>query len=788
MQQSRQLYIYPNARSIRAALEKELNQNQILPKFVTIGEFEKKIVRVKNRIFIDEDTRVIVLKEASDFEKFKELKIEREFLSFLKNSSFILSFFDELSIEKVSFEELESADYYALYQEHIAILKQLHSNYTKLLDSYGYCDKVNLISNYQLNSSYIKSYDLILLHLEGYLSNFEMELFEKVASMTELQIEFKSNKFNQKMIDKFKKMGLKLECGYRYKISLSKQKIIYKKRIEAPTTKFHTFSSNSRVLQVAFVKKSIYDFIKNGIDPSNIAVIVPDASFVKYLMLFNDENIFNFAMGLPFVDSYIYKRLEALYLFLSEQNLQNFYRLKRLGFEFESGFELLNEFKGFDSFEEFESKILKIANLQDDEYSKLFLKELYLFQKLYNSLKGREFREILHLLLERVKKSAIDDVRGGKVTVLEPLESRGVEFEGVIVVDFNDSIVPNRSSKDLFLSSDLRKLCSMPTIQDRQNLQKYLYSSLFERAKYVNISYVEDEQSMPSRFLDELGIEYSNSDDSYIENLHTILFENHPQKEHFLKEYLILEYDFTKVKLSASRLKTFLECKRRYYYRYIANLDEVSLPREKRDQRDIGIMLHSILNSFYKKKDHISDADELLLYLQKKLYQEIKDDISFKFQVDLWLERLKEFAKSEVLHFQEGFRVLDTEVDMSRNFGEFKIAGKIDRIDIKDGKINVIDYKSGNINFGTAKSLEKWTDFQLQFYYLLSSQRGDVENCYYYDLKEAKLFSDPLFSQKLELLKMKLELLKPKTHNFTLCEDIKNCTFCPYKMLCDRDG
>jgi inactivated superfamily I helicase len=788
MQPSRQLHIYPNARSIRYALKKKIKTDQILPKLTTIGEFEKKIVRVKNRIFIDEDTRVLLLREASRFEDFKALKIDREFLSFLKNSSFILSFFDELSIEKVSLDDLESADYYASYQEHIAVLRQLRSNYIKLLESYGYCDKVVLPNLYQINHSYIKDYDLILLHLEGYLSKFELDLFEELSKNKRVEIELKTNRFNQKMIDEFNKLGFDLSLGYLYRINLSEREIVSAKSLEKTDTKFSTFSSNSRVLQVAFVKKSVYDLLKKGVDPSQIALITPDSSFVKYLMLFDDENLFNFAMGMPFVDSKIYKKLEAIYLYLIEQSIQNSFRLRRVGVEFKDRTEFLKNFGKFDRFEDFEAKILEFVDLGSDEYSSVFLKELHLFAKLFEPLKHREFRQILHLFLERLKKTSVDDVKGGKITVLEPLESRGVAYEGVIVVDFNDSIVPNRSQKDLFLSSDLRKICSMPTSQDRQNLQKYLYSSLFEKAKYVNISYVVDEQNMPSRFLDELEIKSESQDEGLIEKLHSIMFENYTQKDHFLKENLELEYDFTKVVLSASSLKTFLECKRRYYYRYIAKLQDATIPTQKKDKRDIGIKLHSILNEFYKEQDSIKDKDDLLLYLQKKLYQESNNDISFRFQVDLWLERLKKFSDNEYERFEKGFRVYKTEEEIRSNLGDFKIAGKIDRIDIKENNLYVIDYKSGKIDLRNSINSEKISDFQLQFYYHLSSQIGSVDGCYFYDLQNGKLLSDPAFWQKLEILEEKLDLLKPKVHNFTLCEDISSCKFCPYAMICDRDG
>ena len=57
----------------------------------------------------------------------------------------------------------------------------------------------------------------------------------------------------------------------------------------------------------------------------------------------------------------------------------------------------------------------------------------------------------------------MDDVGGGPVTVMGVLETRGSSYEGVIIPDFNESLIPKRSKKDLFLSSQIRSFASMQT-------------------------------------------------------------------------------------------------------------------------------------------------------------------------------------------------------------------------------------------------------------------------------------------------------------------------------------
>ena len=112
----------------------------------------------------------------------------------------------------------------------------------------------------------------------------------------------------------------------------------------------------------------------------------------------------------------------------------------------------------------------------------------------------------LHLFLNRLRARTIDDVRGGKITVMGVLETRMCGFDAVIVVDFNEGMVPRRSSKDMFLNSQTRLKAGLPGAHDRESLQKLYYFNLFRRAKEVAIGFVDSAESMPSRFLTQLGI------------------------------------------------------------------------------------------------------------------------------------------------------------------------------------------------------------------------------------------------------------------------------------------
>ncbi len=167
------LYIYPNSRSFKRAQEQFLRKNQLLPTLTTIDEFEKDIT-ILNRLEVDNLKRVLYLQEASKFESFKDLKINRDLIKFFTRSEAILKFFEELRHERVSFEDLIVGDTYVEFASHIEILQKLFFRYREILHSHNLTDKAFIPDEYILNSGYIKKFERFELFLEGYLTKFEL--------------------------------------------------------------------------------------------------------------------------------------------------------------------------------------------------------------------------------------------------------------------------------------------------------------------------------------------------------------------------------------------------------------------------------------------------------------------------------------------------------------------------------------------------------------------------------------------------------------------------------------
>ena len=775
--------VLPSARAIRHAQLSLDSPTLFLPNYITMSDFISKLCIVKDFKFIDDDSRVLLLLEASDFSAFKNLQIERNFFTFTKNSSYIFKFFEELSAELYDIHKLNVADTYAEYEEHITILQELYKRYEKLCRERKLLDKIFLPKLYAFNEAYAAAHDRVSIYLEGHLTNFEFELLSKAQSFCEIELIFSATAFNTKMQSRFLDLGLALEEGFEYAISLNKLTLQSKTAIKK-NRNISCESFTESLLQISFIKQKLYEFIAKGYKAENIAVILPDEKVATLLQSFDEKGNFNFAMGKPFVNSEIYTKLNATLKAIEQDSKENEARVERVGDELYIKFYSLYYKKSAEvDFVLFLEDLVALFSSKIE--CKILSEEIYKFAKVLPFMKEMSIKSVMSLFMQRLAQRSIDDVRGGKVTVMGVLETRAVSFEGVIIIDFDDKNVPKRSDKDMFLNTKIRENANLPTMSDRENLQKHYYEMLIRRSKDVAISYVSSSQSSASRFLKQLKINEKNIYDEL--DYASILFER--QKKQTKEQEEIREaYSFKDIVLSSTRLSTFLSCKRKYYLKYVKSIKNHVIPKDMPQEHEIGIAVHAALKELYTKKSSYNDLQELKRDLNKELDAVCQKSELDKYLIAMQKKRLEAFCQEEIKRFASGWSVHMCEASLSVEYAGMKLSGQIDRVDKKDNSIEVLDYKTGNYKLYTKNNFTEATDFQLEFYYLLASSLGSVEQCCFYDLKESKIVPEALLPEKLEILKSHIkDLLQIEDVNFEKCEDIKNCAYCEYSIMCGRD-
>ncbi len=776
-----ELLVFPTSRALRAYVNSLKSENRLLPKLITIDEFFSRSISVDSQKYIDSDLKFLYLKESIEFTGFEKLGIKKDFASFLKQSEYIFSFFNELSLELRSIDDIDLADTYAFYKDHLDILKQVYSNYIKLLEQNNYIDKSILPKKYKINEKFLKEFSSVTIYHHGLFNRFEFDLISKVAGIVDTKVKLRADSFNKKTIEQFK--GYELKQGCSYSINLS-DNTIQEDSCTKPSYTFDIKAFSSRIYQISYIKASIYDMVENKkIEPNDIVVIVPDESFVVQIKLFDKEGYFNYAMGIDIKDTKLYKSMQAIYDYCSLGELKELARIHFNSLDKQEIETLFLKNWGstlkLDDYKTIMEYFRK--SIDDDELLEKFNEQNYSLEKLlFSTHITLTLNTAYKIIMQRVCAITLDDVNSGNITVMGLLETRGVSFKGVIVVDFNDDIVPKKSLKDKFLSSKVKYHAGLPTNKDRENLQKFYYRSLFNGSEHLYISFVSNEQRSISRFANEIfdlkGHDLSVSDKEYAH----ILYED-KNFLHFDQD-IVLDVDLSKYEWSASSLKTFLQCKRKYYYQKILGLKEHDfLPYPKGSA--VGTIIHDILeHSFSEGKLDTNSFDE-------KLNQAQKENRHLTLELELWRSRLKEFAKKEQLRVEDGAIIKSVESSFNIKHQGITLKGKIDRIDEFSDRYEILDYKtSSSLKVDSLKNYEKSNDFQLEFYFL--ALKGSIDKpvkIFYYDLYKNALLEELVLEQKLELLDNILKEFNTKSVNFVKCDDKSVCQYCPYTTLCDKD-
>ncbi|SFV54556.1 hypothetical protein MNB_SV-3-18 [hydrothermal vent metagenome] len=779
-----QLHIYPTSRAIRTISQNHKTQDGFLPTLMRMDEFEQRAILLKNKTQVDPLQRILLLREAASFHAFEDLKLDLSLVRFFTKSDALFKFFEELSVENVSFDVLAEADAYAEFGKHLEILERLLSNYHLLLEERGFTDKAFVPHHYRLNDGFLSTYESIEIHLEGYLSYFELKLLEDISKQVPLSIDYTTSKFNQKMQERFEAMGVRLPNHSHCHFSLSDKKVLSaipnNANIEAKV-----YAVEERQEQIAVAFREIEKMVASGLSPENIVLILPDESFKEHFTLFDTHNNLNFAMGYDYSNGRIYKSLEALYRYWQGRDDESRKLLERYGFNLEEIEKIVasKKVKTEAFFILLDGLGLHDSPLVDGDKKEKFnerVQERYLHFIKVLDVEEMPIKEWLFLWLKSLSKVTIDDVRGGLVTVMGVLETRGVVFEGVVIVDFNEGVVPTASSKDQFLNSQVRAFANLPTKHDRESLQKQYYKRLLEQAKQASIIYRTSDDKLPSKFLYELGLDKAKQTQAQFDLLYA-----QPSQLKEQNDPLVEAFDATTIIWSASRLKTFLDCKRKYYYRYIPKLQA-----KQEEELNEGAFLHSLLDHLFREHSSYNSKEEMQKNIDILLDKLLPfEDAKINYQKLLWKEKLKGFVKSQIAHFKAQWKVVEREKEFQGNIGGLTFKGRIDRIDQNPTHTLVLDYKSGSTKEAQkTRNIETLNDLQMSIYHqMLQSKYQNINLAFVKLFENGEIEEIAALEEKNErLAEVIVELKQTKRFVAKKCEDLQKCQWCEFTLMCGR--
>ncbi|GAA8926826.1 ATP-dependent deoxyribonuclease AddB [Helicobacter pylori] len=744
-----------------------------LPNAMSMGSFfeqafyipnKKKIPNSARQILMIDTIKAIAKEKKSILEGL--LLFENSFLGYLESTSFLFDLFDELSSACIKLNELSSKDIYLDYEKHLEVLEMIYKRYIKKLEELGFYDKI-MQEKPAILKEFFEHFSSIEWHLDGFMSVFERQCLLEAAELVPITLHLSCDKYNQKFLEF---LNLKLETDCDYSIDFKTQKILSqtpkRQKIEPKL-----YANSSYLKQSALVLQTIEEYLQKDNDPNKMAIITPNADFLPFLKLLDKNNNLNFAMGLGAKNSPYYTELVKIL-----ENLET------------SGFDLST------------SPLLDLENLtlalleQQSSKEKAPLKEahsqiMHQYHLLKDTLKNYSLKDLLHLYLQEFEaNSRLDDSSGGKIRVMDTLETRGMQFDKIVIVDFNETCVPSLKDCDLFLNSALRKSLNLPTLLDKKNLQKHYYYQLFKNSKEITLSYIESETSKVSNMLLELNLHIEPIKDAYT------LFAPSLSKDYQEEEIkAAIPKDFS---FSASSLNAFLTCKRRFYYHYMKRFKES--PKDKSNSA-VGSLLHELLKEAYEKDKNPYALEERLIQLL-----ETRENITPKERLDtlIALKKIQAFYLKEKERFNTKIKILDLEKSFETTIQGVIFKGRIDRIDkTADNEIILLDYKFksdlklDNMNKTQREDLSPIeiahsTDYQMAIYACALKNlgyKGPIK-AFFYDLRKGKLLEEkePILQAKMDYLKFSLIPKLKQEIDFERTLEVKDCEYCSFKDMCNR--
>ncbi|WP_187878224.1 PD-(D/E)XK nuclease family protein [Helicobacter pylori] len=731
-----------------------------LPNAMSMGSFFEQAFYIPNKKKIPKNARQILMIDtikaiAKEKKSILEglLLFENSFLGYLESTSFLFDLFDELSSACIKLNELSFKDIYLDYEKHLEVLEMIYDRYVKKLEELGFYDKI-MQEKPTILKEFFEHFSSIEWYLDGFMSVFERQCLLEVAELVPITLHLSCDKYNQKFLEF---LNLKLETDCDYSIDFKTQKILSQtfndQKIEPKL-----YANSSYLKQGALVLQTIEEYLQKDNDPNKMAIITPNADFLPFLKLLDKNNNLNFAMGLGAKNSPYYTELVKIL-----EDLQK------------SGFDLSA------------SPLLDLENLtlalleQQSSKEKAPLKEahsqiMHQYHLLKDTLKNYSLKDLLHLYLQEFEANfRLDDSSGGKIRVMDTLETRGMQFDKVVIADFNETCVPSLKDCDLFLNSALRKSLNLPTLLDKKNLQKHYYYQLFKNSKEITLSYIESETSKVSNMLLELDLHTEPIKDAYT------LFAPTPLKDYQEEEIkAAIPKDFN---FSASSLNAFLTCKRRFYYHYIKRFKET--PKDENNSA-VGSLLHELLKEAYEKDKAPHSLEERLIWLL-----ETRENVTPKERLDtlVALKKIQAFYVKEKERFKSKIKILDLEKSFETIIQGVVFKGRIDRIDkTADNEIILLDYKfKSDLKLD---NMSKTQNYQMAIYARALKNLGYKEpiKAFFYDLRKGELLEEDelILQAKMDHLEFSLIPKLKQEIDFEKTLEVKDCEYCSFKDMCNR--
>ncbi len=412
------------------------------------------------------------------------------------------------------------------------------------------------------------------------------------------------------------------------------------------------------------------------------------------------------------------------------------------------------------------------------------------------------------------------------IQIMGMLETRALDFDRVIILSVNEGVLPGNSLNPSFIPFSLRRAFGMPVTEHHDAVYAYHFYRLLQRASEVHLIYDTEGKQFSggemSRFTNQLINEAEKKSEGKCRIIHRVvtapLTVITKEKIVISKSQEMMEAFRKKISesengLSASALTSYIACKLRFYFRYIAGLKEPDKLNEIPGPEVLGNLLHHAMEFLYGDKKLVSSLD--IQAMKSGINEAVNVAFGKVFPHPDTEETGYNFLNKQILRklvaailetdaARIPFEIKGLEEHFESTFtGGLKAGGVIDRLQVKENTLEILDYKSGKAEL-TADLEKVFTNpdtkatFQLLYYGML--MRKQLKNIPFkaglYVMKQlsggisflndGEIISDELmveFEKKLNLL---LDEIFDPSFSFTQTKDLRQCAYCPYVAICKR--
>jgi ATP-dependent helicase/nuclease subunit B len=342
-------------------------------------------------------------------------------------------------------------------------------------------------------------------------------------------------------------------------------------------------------------------------------------------------------------------------------------------------------------------------------------------QKQKFKMEYKDLRDFYLDMLKNQSLSLVGDINC-KVQIMGLLESRGIDFDNVIICSVNEGVLPKDNFNSTFLPFDVRKKFDLPTIEDADARTAYDFYRLIHRPKKVHLIYNSNPDGLDSgeksRYIYQLEIQKkSNYKISNISSYFPLNFEKTKQEEHIKSPEAVKRLnEISKKGFTPSALKDYVEDKIRFYDKYILQIKDSESVIERAEHRGVGNIFHNTMEALYKDQEKktltIKSLNHILNKAEETLTQKFIDEYGKDYNYgkniiafQTILKNVKELINNDISKVEKGTKIkvliieelLTVNLKTTNSEIKFALKGKMDRVQEEDGVLHILDYKTGNV-------------------------------------------------------------------------------------------